>query len=123
MRAVEAFFDVILGRIADPSAPVGCLIAQSAAQSLTLKEENSVQVRALLDMQRQRIRAALADSSADSRTLDELATFVVAVNQSLAVLSRAGTSDADLRSVARLACTTVADTLARTASANGDGDS
>ncbi|MGX5182863.1 hypothetical protein ACWKT5_08560 [Streptomyces avermitilis] len=57
-------------------------------------------------------------SSADPRTLDELATFVVAVNQSLAVLSRAGTSDAELRSVTRLACTTVADTLARAASEN-----
>lgn len=33
VRAVEAFFDVILGRIADPSVPVGCLIAQSAAQT------------------------------------------------------------------------------------------
>jgi hypothetical protein len=123
VRAVEAFFDVVLGRIADPSVPVGCLIAQSAAQSLTLTEENGVRVRGLLDMQRRRIRAALADSSADSRTLDELATFVVAVNQSLAVLSRAGTSDAELRSVARLACTTVADTLARTASANVARDS
>ncbi|MEU5835709.1 TetR/AcrR family transcriptional regulator [Streptomyces diacarni] len=115
-RAVEAFFDVVLGRIADPSVPVGCLIAQSAAQSPTLKEENGVQVRGLLDTQRQRVRAALADSLADSRTLDELATFVVAVNQSLAVLSRTGTSDAELRSVARLACTTVADTLARASS-------
>ena len=73
-------------------------------------------MRGLLDTQRQRVRAALADSSADSHTLDELAMFVVAVNQSLAVLSRAGASDAELRSVARLACTTVADTLARAAS-------
>ncbi|MFI6274834.1 hypothetical protein [Streptomyces sp. NPDC050988] len=62
-----------------------------------------MQVRGLLDVQRQRVRAALADSSADARTLDELATFVVAVNQSLGVLSRAGTSDAELRSVTRLA--------------------
>ncbi|MGW7541812.1 TetR/AcrR family transcriptional regulator [Streptomyces sp. NPDC054770] len=123
VRAVEAFFDVVLGRIADPSVPVGCLIAQSAAQSLTLTEEGGVRVRGLLDMQRRRIRAALADSPANSRTLDELAMFVVAVNQSLAVLSRAGTSDAELRSVARLACTTVADTLARTASANVARDS
>ncbi|MEU0581465.1 TetR/AcrR family transcriptional regulator [Streptomyces griseoincarnatus] len=115
-RAVETFFDVILGRIADPSVPGGCLIAQSAAQSATLDEENSTQVRGLLDMQRQRVRAALEDSSADARTLDELATYVVAVNQSLAVLSRAGVSDAELRSVVRLACTTVADTLARAAS-------
>ncbi|MEU9240305.1 TetR/AcrR family transcriptional regulator [Streptomyces sp. NPDC048385] len=118
VRAVEAFFDVILSRIADPSVPVGCLIAQSAAQSPTLKEENSTQVRGLLDLQRQRVRTALADSSADPRTLDELATFVVAVNQSLAVLSRAGASDAELRSVAGLACATVADTLGRAASAD-----
>lgn len=116
VRAVEAFFDVVLGRIADPSVPAGCLIAQSAAQSPTLKQENGLRVRGLLDVQRQQVRAALADSSADTRTLDELATYVVAVNQSLAVLSRAGASDAELRSVARLACTTVADTLARAAS-------
>ncbi|MER6146178.1 TetR/AcrR family transcriptional regulator [Streptomyces sparsogenes] len=116
VRAVEAFFNVTLTRIADPSVPVGCLIAQSAAQLLTLNEENGMQVRGLLDAQRQRVRAALADSSADSRTLDELATFVLAVNQSLAVLSRAGTPHAELRSVARLACTTVADTIARAAS-------
>ncbi|MFD4393590.1 hypothetical protein [Kitasatospora sp. NPDC058478] len=113
MRAVEAFFGVVLGRIANPSVPAGCLITQSAAQSPTLKEENSAQVRRLLDVQRQRVRTALADSSADPRTLDELAAFVVAVNQSLAVLSRADSPDAELRSVARLACTTVADTLAR----------
>lgn len=120
MRAIKAFFDVVLARIADPSVPVGCLIAQSAAQSPTLKEDNSVHVRALLDTQRRRVRAALADPSADPHVLDELATFVVAVNQSLAVLSRAGTSDAELRAVARLACTTVADTLARTTSEYAD---
>jgi AcrR family transcriptional regulator len=113
VRAVEAFFDVVLARIADPSVPVGCLIAQSATQAPTLKRDNSTHVRALLDTQRQRVRAALADSSAAPDVLDELATFVVAVNQALAVLSRAGTSDAELRAVARLACTTVADTLAR----------
>ncbi|MFH8980072.1 TetR/AcrR family transcriptional regulator [Streptomyces varsoviensis] len=115
VRAVEAFFDVILDRIADPSVPVGCLIAQSAAQSPTLQDESGNHVRGLLDAQRQRVRAALADSSADPATLDELAAFVVSVNLSLAVLSRAGSSDAELRSVARLACTTVGDTLARTA--------
>ncbi|WP_051872146.1 TetR/AcrR family transcriptional regulator [Streptomyces sclerotialus] len=113
VRAVAAFFDVTLARIADPSVPSGCLIAQSAAQSATLPEENGARVRGLLDAQRDRVRAALAGSSADTRALDEAATFVVAVNQSLAVLSRAGTPDEELRSVARLACDTVAHTLAR----------
>ncbi|MFI9028182.1 TetR/AcrR family transcriptional regulator [Streptomyces sp. NPDC053560] len=115
VRAVEAFFDAVLTRIADPSVPTGCLIAQSAAQSETINDENRARVRGLLDVQRERVRAALAWSPADARTLDEIATYVVAVNQSLAVLSRAGTPDAELRSVARLACTTVADTLDRAA--------
>ncbi|WP_030266294.1 TetR/AcrR family transcriptional regulator [Streptomyces violens] len=113
VRAVEAFFDVVLERIADPSVPAGCLIAQSAAQSETMQEENSTKVRGLLDAQRERVRAALAGSAADDRALDEAALFVVAVTQSLAVLSRAGAPDSELRSVARLACGTVADTLAR----------
>ncbi|ELS55013.1 hypothetical protein STVIR_3915 [Streptomyces viridochromogenes Tue57] len=39
--------------------------------------------------------------------------YVVAVNQSLAVLSRAGVPQEELRGVTRLACVTVADTLAR----------
>ncbi|MFE6281108.1 TetR/AcrR family transcriptional regulator [Streptomyces sp. NPDC057877] len=115
VRAVEAFLDVVLTRIADPSVPAGCLIAQSAAQSAILGEESGGHVRALLDTQRQRVRGALAAAPADPEVLDELATYVVAINQSLAVLSRAGVSDAELRSVARLARTTVADTLARAA--------
>ncbi|MFF7700799.1 TetR/AcrR family transcriptional regulator [Streptomyces lydicus] len=118
VRAVNAFFDVTLARIADPEVPTGCLIAQSAAQSPTLKAENGARVRGLLDAQHRRVRAALTDSPADPQVLDELATYVVAVNQSLAVLSRAGRPDPELRSVARLACTTVADTLARAASAS-----
>lgn len=117
-RAVEAFFDTVLARIADPSVPGGCLIAQSAAQAPTLGEENSAKVNALLDLQRRRVRTALEDSSADAATLDALAAYVVAVNQSLAVLSRAGASDAELRSVAGLACATVADRLARTTPAS-----
>ncbi|MER5927704.1 hypothetical protein [Streptomyces mirabilis] len=50
----------------------------------------------------------------EGREPHELATFVVAVNQSLAVLSRAGASDTELRAVARLTCQTVADTLRAT---------
>lgn len=115
VRAIEAFFEVVLARIADPAVPAGCLIAQSAAQAPVLKEENRAHVRALLDMQRARVRVALADSTAGPHVLDDLTTYVVAVNQSLAVLSRVGACEAELRAVVRLACTTVADTLARAA--------
>ncbi len=112
-RAVEAFLDATLDRIADPSVPDGCLIVQSAAQTPTLNEENGAHVRALVDAQRARVRGALDGAAADPRVLDELALYVVAVNQSLAVLSRAGVPREELRGVTRPACATVADTLAR----------
>ncbi|MEU6142798.1 TetR/AcrR family transcriptional regulator [Streptomyces sp. NPDC047081] len=110
VRAVEAFFGATLARIADPSVPDGCLIAQSAAQSPALRAENGAHVRALVEAQRRRVRGALAGAAPD--VLDELALYVVAVNQSLAVLSRAGTPVDELRVVTRLACATVAHTLA-----------
>ncbi|WP_405864959.1 TetR/AcrR family transcriptional regulator [Streptomyces sp. NBC_00005] len=116
VRAVGAFFDATLARIADPTVPDGCLIAQSAAQSPTLKEANGAHVRALVDAQRGRVRGALDGAPADPRVLDELALYVVAVNQSLAVLSRAGTPEEELRIVIRLACSTLATSLAHPAS-------
>jgi AcrR family transcriptional regulator len=111
VRAIQAFFDVILSRIDDPAVPKGCLIAQSAMQSAALTSDSATHVRRLLDLQHARIRAALDDPHADPATLDDLATYIVAVNQSLAVLSRAGASDRELRAVVRLACETVANRL------------
>ncbi|MFF2523014.1 TetR/AcrR family transcriptional regulator [Streptomyces liangshanensis] len=113
VRAMEAFLGVVLDRIADPDVPDGCLVAQSTAQSATLTEAGRARVMTLLGQQRIRVRAALAVSGADAQVVEDLSVFVVGVVQSLAVLSRAGTPDADLRAVVRLACTTVADTLAR----------
>ncbi|WP_158895733.1 TetR/AcrR family transcriptional regulator [Amycolatopsis anabasis] len=111
VRAIEAFFEVVLARIDDPAVPKGCLIAQSAAQSAVLTSPSATHVRGLLDLQHARIRAALDDPHVDPTMLDDLATYIVAVNQSLAVLSRAGASDAELRAVVRLACETVANRL------------
>ncbi|MEV0082041.1 TetR/AcrR family transcriptional regulator [Saccharopolyspora sp. NPDC050642] len=110
-RAVEAFFGVILDRINDPAVPEGCLVAQSVAQSSALTPESAAHVRRLLDIQQARVRAALDDPRADPATLDDLAIYVVAINQSLAVLSRAGASDRELRTVVRFACETVAGRL------------
>ncbi|MFJ9147937.1 TetR/AcrR family transcriptional regulator [Streptomyces sp. NPDC102270] len=115
VRAVAAFLDTTLARIADPAVPDGCLIAQSSAQAPTLNEENGAHVRALVSAQRARVRAALGSAAADAQVLDELALYVVAVNQSLGVLSRAGVPHEELRAVTRLAGATVADTLARSA--------
>ncbi|MFD8965206.1 TetR/AcrR family transcriptional regulator [Streptomyces sp. NPDC059568] len=137
VRAVEAIFGVVLDRIADPSVPDGCLLAQSAAQSPTLNAESRSRVHELLGKQRKRVRTALSASGTEGREiedeeegggseteeLDDLATYVVAVIQSLAVLSRAGTPLADLRAVVRIACTTVADTLTRTKAPHGPEES
>jgi AcrR family transcriptional regulator len=112
VRAVEGFFDVVLDRIADPAVPDGCLVAQSVSESSTLDPGSRAHAYAVLETQRDRVRAALSTPGVDARQLDDLAIFVVAVNQSLAVLSRAGRPAAELRSVVRTACATVADTLA-----------
>jgi AcrR family transcriptional regulator len=111
VRAIEAFFEIILARIDDPAVPKGCLIAQSAIQSAVLTSDSATHVRRLLDLQHARIRAALDDPHADPATLDDLATYIVAVNQSLAVLSRASASDSELRAVVRLTCETVSSRL------------
>ncbi|MEW2167980.1 TetR/AcrR family transcriptional regulator [Streptomyces sp. NPDC007084] len=113
VRAVEAFFDVALARIADPAVPLGCLIAQSAMQTPVLEEESGAHVRAKVAAQRGRVRGALEGAPAAPEVLDSLAAYVVAVNQGIALMSRAGTPVAELRTVARLARTTVADTLGR----------
>jgi AcrR family transcriptional regulator len=106
--AVEAFFAVVLDRIADPSVPDGCLIAQSTMSSPTLEAATSDRVREMLREQHARVRSALDHTHLDGELLDELATFIVGITQSLAVLSRGGMSAGELQSTARLACETVA---------------
>ena len=113
-RAIEALFGVALDRIADPAVPDGCLIALSASQSATLQDDSRAHVQAILEEQRGRVRAALSTADVDAHELDELAIYVVAVIQSLALLSRAGIPDADLHSVAQIACTTVSGALRQT---------
>ncbi|WP_020496680.1 TetR/AcrR family transcriptional regulator [Sciscionella marina] len=108
VRAVEAFFAAILDRITDPAVPDGCLVAQSAAQSPMLTVESRALVHDLLARQRERVRGALTGAVRDATGLDELVGFVVGLNQSLAVLSRAGAAEAELRSIARLGSATVA---------------
>lgn len=111
VKAVQAFFGVVLDRIADPAVPDGCLIAQSAAQVPLLDGDSRSQVQTLLGTQRARVREALAGPQVDTEQIDDLASYVVAVNQALAVMSRAGSSDAELRSIARIATATVASAL------------
>ncbi|MEU1333766.1 TetR/AcrR family transcriptional regulator [Streptomyces sp. NPDC005865] len=97
--AVRAFFDVTLARIADPALPDGCLIAQSAMAVPVLSEPVAARAKEALGFQRARLRAALRAGRLADRDADAFAEHVAAVNQSLAVMSRAGASPAQLRDV------------------------
>ncbi|MEU6405663.1 TetR/AcrR family transcriptional regulator [Streptomyces sp. NPDC046985] len=120
VAAVRAYFEVIVDRLTDPTVPDGCLVAQSASQSASLSPESAAAVRDLLDRQCERIRAALEPSGLPSDVLHDLALFVCATNQSLTVLSRAGFSEPELRSVARTATTAVSNALAEGLSGVGE---
>ncbi|MFI5936483.1 TetR/AcrR family transcriptional regulator [Actinoplanes sp. NPDC051494] len=94
-----SFLQVTLDRIADPAVPDGCLVAQSAALMPALTPDSATLIRSTLDNQRRLIRALVGR--------DDLAVYVLAVVQSLGVLSRAGVPMDELRTVARLAQDTV----------------
>jgi AcrR family transcriptional regulator len=112
--AIAAFLDVTVERITDPAVPNGCLIAQSAIESDTLSAASATRVRELVDRQRRRIRTALGEPPrASDRELDDLTSFVVAINQSLAVMSRINAPEAELRAIVRLTAGTVANSLDR----------
>ena len=107
-RAVEAMLEVVLRRIADPAVPDGCLVALAVAQTATMKAATGERVRQSLDAQRRRVRTALRDRGIASKQASELGSFVVAVIQSLGLLSRAGAPMSELRSITRTTCAAVA---------------
>ncbi|MEV6044651.1 TetR/AcrR family transcriptional regulator [Streptomyces xanthochromogenes] len=99
LAAVRAFFDVTLDRIADPDLPDGCLIAQSAMAIPVLSTAVAAHAKEALGFQRVRLRAALKAGRLADRDADAFAEHAAAVNQSLAVMSRAGASRAQLLAV------------------------
>ncbi|MFC7446483.1 TetR/AcrR family transcriptional regulator [Rhodococcus daqingensis] len=109
--AIAAFFDVVLARIADPTLPGGCLVALSAANASSLSLGARSKVAQLLERQRQRVQASLIGGSRDATGYEDLARFVVATNQALAVMNRAGATDGELRGIAATAVTAVAASL------------
>jgi AcrR family transcriptional regulator len=121
VAAVRAFFAVALDRIADPSVPAGCLIAQSTAESATLSPASQGLVRAQVRRQHLRVRAALLAGGVPRKQAEDLASLVVAVNQSLSVLSRGGASLRELRTVARTTCSAVGDALEKASSSESAG--
>lgn len=99
VAAVRAFFDVTLERIADPELPDGCLIAQTVMSIPVLSPAVAAHARQALGSQRRRLRTALETAGMTDDDAEAFAGHAAAVNQSLAVLSRAGASPAQLRAV------------------------
>ncbi|MEU8733358.1 TetR/AcrR family transcriptional regulator [Streptomyces tendae] len=108
LAAARAFFDVTLERIADPGLPDGCLVAQTVMASPALSAGVAARAREAIGFQHTRLRAALKAGRLDDEAADSLATHLAAVNQSLAVMSRAGTSTEQLRAVVDVALGAVA---------------
>ncbi|MFB4300906.1 TetR/AcrR family transcriptional regulator [Actinomadura sp. NTSP31] len=99
LTAVRAFFDVTLDRIADPELPDGCLVAQSAMAIPVLSPSVAAHAKEALGFQRSRLRAALKAGRLTDQDAEAFAEHVAAVNQSLAVMSRAGASPAQLLTI------------------------
>ncbi|GAB3398648.1 TetR/AcrR family transcriptional regulator [Amycolatopsis echigonensis] len=97
LRAIREFFEVTLNRIADPGVPDGCLVAQTAMAIPVLSPDIAARATEALGLQRARLRTALR--AAKVAEADDFAVHLAAVNQSLAVMSRAGTSPKQLRAI------------------------
>ncbi|MFJ4626910.1 TetR/AcrR family transcriptional regulator [Streptomyces sp. NPDC088847] len=119
LAAVRAFFDVTLKRIADPELPDGCLIAQSAMAIPTLSPAVAAHTKEALGFQRSRLRAALKAGRLPDQDADAFAEHMAAVNQSLAVMSRAGASPAQLASVVGVTLDALSRALPATRHAQG----
>ncbi|MGW7552256.1 TetR/AcrR family transcriptional regulator [Streptomyces rimosus] len=99
VAALRAFFDVTLKRIADPELPDGCLIAQSAMAIPVLSPSVAAHTKQALGFQRRRLRAALKAGRLTDQDAETFAVHAAAVNQSLAIMSRAGASPAQLLAI------------------------
>ncbi|MFI7349349.1 TetR/AcrR family transcriptional regulator [Streptomyces sp. NPDC049936] len=114
LAAVRAFFDVTLERIADPALPDGCLIAQSAMAIPVLSPAVAAHAKESLGFQRLRLRAALKAGRLSDEDADAFAEHAAAVNQSLAVMSRAGASPAQLLAIVGVTVDALSQTLRAT---------
>ncbi|WP_433889195.1 TetR/AcrR family transcriptional regulator [Streptomyces sp. CA-111067] len=111
LAAVRRFFDVTLARIADPDLPDGCLIAQSAMAVPVLSPGVAAHAKEALGLQHTRLRAALKAGRLDDGEADRFAVHVAAVNQSLAVMSRAGATPAQLAAIVSVTLDALAQAL------------
>ncbi|MGW3287635.1 TetR/AcrR family transcriptional regulator [Streptomyces sp. NPDC001002] len=111
LRAIQAFFDVTLHRIADPDVPDGCLVAQTAMATPVLSPAIAARAIEAVGLQRARLRTALSTAVLTESEAEDHATHITAVNQSLAVMSRAGASKKQLSTIVDISMSALAQVL------------
>ncbi|MDA3642690.1 TetR/AcrR family transcriptional regulator [Saccharopolyspora indica] len=111
LRAVREFFDVTLQRIADPDLPDGCLVAQTAMAIPALSPGIAARAIEALGLQRARLRTALNAAKLADSDADDFAVHIAAVNQSLAVMSRAKASQEQLRATVEISMSALSQAL------------
>ncbi|WP_067887316.1 TetR/AcrR family transcriptional regulator [Nocardia vaccinii] len=111
LRAVREFFDVTLRRIADPDLPDGCMIAQTAMAIPALSPVIAARAIEALAAQEARLRNALTVTTLTGNDAGNFAVHLAAVNQSLAVMSRAGASRQQLRTITDVSLNALAQAL------------
>ncbi|MGW6753475.1 TetR/AcrR family transcriptional regulator [Streptomyces sp. NPDC055817] len=111
LRAVQAFFEVTLKRIADPDVPDGCLVAQTAMALPVLSPDIATRAIEALGLQRARLRTALIAAKLTDSDADNFAVHIAAVNQSLAVMSRAGASQKQLHTIVDISMSALSQAL------------
>jgi len=113
LRAIQAFFEVTLQRIADPDVPDGCLVAQTAMATPVLSPAIAARAIEAVGLQRARLRTALHTAELTEGDAENHATHITAVNQSLAVMSRAGASRQQLSAIVDISMSALAQALHR----------
>ncbi|MFD8775450.1 TetR/AcrR family transcriptional regulator [Streptomyces sp. NPDC056453] len=111
LGAVRAFFEVTLKRIADPDVPDGCLVAQTAMALPVLSPDIATRAIEALGLQRARLRTALIAAKLTDSDADNFAVHIAAVNQSLAVMSRAGASQKQLHTIVDISMSALSQAL------------
>ncbi|MGW7534052.1 TetR/AcrR family transcriptional regulator [Amycolatopsis sp. NPDC054798] len=109
LRAIREFFEVTLTRIADPDVPDGCLVAQTTMAIPVLSPAVAARATEALHAQHARLRTAL--KAAKLAEADDFAVHLAAVNQSLAVMSRAGASQEQLRAIVDISLSALSQAL------------
>ncbi|WP_405991986.1 TetR/AcrR family transcriptional regulator [Streptomyces sp. NBC_00986] len=111
LPAIRAFFDVTLHRIADPAVPDGCLVAQTAMAIPVLSPAIAARAIEAVGLQRARLQTALRRAELTEGDAEDHATHITAVNQSLAVMSRAGASGKQLGAIVDISMNALAQAL------------